>query len=390
MPILVYVNRCQQLLSPTQFGFRKARSPWMAINSLLEQVYAAWDKKEFCLGFFVDVCKAFNAVDHRILLPKLESLGLRGKVYSLFESYLSSRRQFVYYKGSSSCWKNITSGVPQGAILGTTLFLMYINDIANIHAELNSICFADDTTFTMTGKDLNSLQQKLLMFLPKIERWFSANNLQLNAKKSICMVFRQKRSKDHQIFSFNHQNFVIEESTSAKFLGIHLDANLSWKAQVKAVSSKISQLSGVVSKLRRSQPLHILKTVYNSFVLPHLLYGLPLWGGGDIMMVQTAQNRVFHAIFGIATKSHSTPLCSKLQALKIKDLYIHEICKIAYKAVHNLLPSSPLSFHHSCSAHKTRSHSDGSITVGVGCPSKSLWSTCVKFWNDSETPLKEK
>ena len=181
----------QQILSKNQFGFRKGRSPWLAINHLLEKVYSAWDKGEECLSLFIDVSKAFDAIDHRILLAKLEIIGLRGRVHELFKSYLSERKHQVSYKDHKSEWRKITSGVPQGSILGPVLFIIYINDLAAIHPSLSSTLFADDTTFTLSAKNSEELQQSVNCIMPLIDEWFEENNLRLNADKSVFTQFRQ-------------------------------------------------------------------------------------------------------------------------------------------------------------------------------------------------------
>ena len=179
------------LLYQFQFGFRKDHSTFMALVILLEKITEALDNSQFGICILVDFRKAFDTVEHNILLEKLYHYGIRGNAVQWFNSYLSNRYQYVNYNNTSSDMKLITCGVPQGSILGSLLFLLYINDIASV-SNIFSILFADDTTLFYSSKSLQELATVINNELRKVIEWLNANRLSLNIDKTNFMIFRPK------------------------------------------------------------------------------------------------------------------------------------------------------------------------------------------------------
>ena len=162
----------------------------MALILLLDNLNTALDKGEYAVGIFLDFQKAFDTVDHHILLKKLEHYGIRGVPLTWFTSYLSNREQYVMYDGALSSKKVISCGVPQGSILGPLLFLLYINDLAGVSKLFLTILFADDTNLFCTGKNLQILITDTNHELIKICTWLNVNQLSLHIKR-ICYVVRK-------------------------------------------------------------------------------------------------------------------------------------------------------------------------------------------------------
>ena len=180
-----------KLLYSEQYGFRRKYSTYMALLTLMDKLVNALEKKEIVVGIFLDFSKAFDTVDHDILLQKLYHYGIQGCAYSWFESYLTHRTQFVTYNGSKSKKLQIKCGVPQGSILEPLLFLIYINDLHTVCKHSLSILFADDTNLFLSGKNLDDMQTLLNEELTEIDLWLKANKLSLNIKKTHYMLLKK-------------------------------------------------------------------------------------------------------------------------------------------------------------------------------------------------------
>ena len=169
-----------ELFYKNQFGFRKQHSTSHAIITLIEKVSKALDTGKIVVGVFLDLKKAFDTVDHTILLRKLKLYGIRGKVHDWFSSYLNNRSQFVHYNYYNSEKKHITHGVPQGSILGPLLFIICINDFSRCSDLLFSILFADDTSVFIEGTNYDKIIYILNKELKRIDIWLKANKLTIH------------------------------------------------------------------------------------------------------------------------------------------------------------------------------------------------------------------
>ena len=184
------------LLYSSQYGFRQAHSTQHAILDMVETIQTNMDKKLFSCGVFIDLKKAFDTVNHTILLDKLNYYGFRGIVNQWFSSYLSNRTQSTEIGSHISSKLNINCGVPQGSVLGPLLFLLYINDIQYCSSKLQFFLFADDTNALYAHKDLKTLELTVNAELHNLYNWLTSNKRSLNIKMSNHVIFRpyQKNS----------------------------------------------------------------------------------------------------------------------------------------------------------------------------------------------------
>ena len=210
----------KNILKDNQYGFRSKRSTYMAILDMYNKISLAIDSGKFSVGIFLDLSKAFDTLNHNILLKKLEHYGIRGTLLNWFKSYLQDRQQFVYLNGACSSSKPIYFGVPQGSILGPLLFIIYINDVTHSSKILNFILFADDTNLFHCDDSITNLILVLNRELQHISDWFKANKLSLNASKSNFIVFGNKRVPNNIALDINIDGFALERSTHIKFLGV--------------------------------------------------------------------------------------------------------------------------------------------------------------------------
>ena len=259
------------ILNNSQFGFRKLHSTYMALMTLMNRLTTSLEKNEYVIGIFLDFSKAFDTVDHAILLKKMAHYGVRGNALQWFESYLSNRYQYVTYNGISSSTQAIKCGVPQGSILGPLLFLIYINDLCSVCKHTDPILFADDTNLFSSGKDIQALESNINSELSNISLWLKVNKLSLNIKKTHYMVFCRSKK-----FSNNLQLLIegetLDEVQTTKFLGVIIDNKLTWKYHIDSISGKIARGIGMIIKARQYLNKNGLRSLYYSFIFPYFTY----------------------------------------------------------------------------------------------------------------------
>ena len=185
-----------QIINHHQYGFRKNHSTFMAILELVNGIYHGFENNMLTVGVFLDLKKAFDTVNHDILIDKMSFYGFRGNALSWIKSYLGERSQYVEINNVQSSPKTIKCGVPQGSVLGPLLFLVFINDIFNTSNCLSFILFADDTNIFYSDKNINSLINTLNHELVKVASWLRANKLTLHPDKTKFILFHPGRKKN--------------------------------------------------------------------------------------------------------------------------------------------------------------------------------------------------
>ena len=239
----------------------------MATLELTDRVLKEMDKGHTPIAIFLDLSKAFDTIDHKILLDKLHYYGIRDNSLKLFESYLDNRTQYVCIDNISSSTSPIHNGVPQGSILGPLLFLIYVNDMAVSSKLFNFIMYADDTTLLSTLRintfDLTIINKEL----EEIFRWLTANKLSLNVRKTKYMIFHNRQKKLPALLNYDIKinDTPIARVSSFDFLGLSLNENMSWKTHCDKIGNKIAKYMGVFNRLKRQIPSHILKTLISTY-----------------------------------------------------------------------------------------------------------------------------
>ncbi|RVE43981.1 hypothetical protein evm_011365 [Chilo suppressalis] len=237
--------------SPTQYGFRQNMSTTNAIEDVIQQIAQNLDAKKKCLAIFLDLARAFDTVSIPILLLKLENASIRGTPLKLFQSYLKERTQAVKIDNVVSDSIGLNYGVPQGSVLGPTLFLVYLNSLTIMKLQSAKIVsFADDTVILFNGQTWDEVRMLAEEGIALVLKWLKRNVLTLNLDKTKYMIFSIKDSDQPKNFSIQAHNCsdslncvcpALTEAINMKYLGILVDRNLNWKQQIDGLSCRIRQ-----------------------------------------------------------------------------------------------------------------------------------------------------
>ena len=330
-----------ELLFSMQYGFRSGNSTDHALVSLTERIKSSLDNNRVGCGKFIDRQKAFDTVNHDILLKKLEHYGIRRTALSWFKSYLSNRKQFVSGNGISSLTSDISYGVPQGSVLGPLLFLIYINDLPNSSNILTFFLFADDTNIYFESHDLTSLTKKVNKELNKVTSWLDRNKLALNINKTNFVLFHSPRKQLPDLINLKFGKKGIKRVKYVKFLGVLVDEHLSWKYHINELCKKLSRTSGIFYKVRHYFPLQTLICLYNSLFSSFLNYGIIVWGltyDSYLNQLFLLQKKILRCIKFQPFTAPSAPLFYSLKIIKLQDILHLNISTFAHKAIQKLSP----------------------------------------------------
>ena len=267
------------LFSNYQFGFRKQHSTNHAITFLNKTAPNIFDNNRGICGIFLDFAKAFDCVNHEVLLNKLEHHGVRGNVLSLLRSYLSNRFQYTEKRELqiTSHQLPITIGVPPGSVLGPFLFLVYINDLPN-SCDSAMILYADDSVLLCTDPSVKKLQTKTETEFRKLENWIKLNRLSLNYKKTSTISFSRKKTKPlDDNFSIYTEKAPIEVKNTIKYLGVLIDSKLSWTNHIHHIGNKLSVARRILLKIKHFASKSVLQNVDFGLAYPYLQYGVTSW-----------------------------------------------------------------------------------------------------------------
>ena len=289
-------------------------------------------KETYSINVFLDLKKGFDSLYHSILLDKLEAHGVRGIANKWFESDLSHRVQFVEVNGQAFDWANITTGVPEGCVLGPLLFLVYINDIAKAVQFSQVYLFADDTNITSVCSSSASFQN----ILSSICNRFLSHKLSINIDKSSLVTFNRKTNASTLQVAINEA--LLNANENCKYLRVLVDGNLKFCEHVRYIRFKLARHSGVIPKMRHYVPCNVLLKYYFCNVKPIVQNGILAYGCLSFTVLEPVlamQKKLLRLIYFKSKHESLSKVFEDLKILTVHELYVYELIKLVCTSVNN-------------------------------------------------------
>jgi len=352
------------LLSMYQYGFRKNHSTDNPMLKLVNYITNAWERKEHVIGIFCDLKKAFDTVDHAILLEKLYKFGIKGTSYEWFKSYLLNRQQLICISDILSNIELISTGVPQGSILGPLLFLIYINGLP-LSSKFLTLLFADDTTLLYSHADPIELIQIVNLELWKVNNYFRFHKMALHTSKTKFILFTQNaqvKNMDLKVYINNSndptayldfpnntsisrlQRVYSEDNVPAiRFLGVFFDPSLNFNYHTQLLCSKLSKSLYILRASKNLLTKKTQKLIYYSLFHSHLIYCITIWtctSKSNLQKVAVLQKSAVRIIDDAHYNSHTEPIFKKHEILPFDKLVLFFNLQFAHRYLLNLLPLS--------------------------------------------------
>jgi hypothetical protein len=345
--LLSYLNK-YYLISESQYGFRKKISTEDAVKDLTSLIVSQVNKNKKCLTVFLDLKKAFDTVSVPILLQRMEHYGVRGEGLSLLTSYLKDRKQTVKIDSHISGTVDINYGVPQGSVLGPTLFLIYINELCKMEIENGQIfAYADDTALVFTGDTWDSVKRSAESGLAKIAKWLNLKLLTLNVSKTNFICFSKYNStqpdlnfeiKIHSCPTFMDSQCYcpkIAQLSNVKYLGVILDRRLSWYSHLQLMTARLRKLIWVFKSLRHVCSRSLLNKIYVSLAQSVLSYCISIWGGAAktrFLDLERAQRSLMKVMYFKPYRYSTTELYIFGDLLSVRKLYVLNVVLQTHKS----------------------------------------------------------
>ena len=397
-----------KLLFEFQSGFRTSHSTDTCLMYLTDYIKREVDAGKYCGMVMLDLQKAFDTVNHSILLDKLRAIGFDCTSLNWMRSYLEGREQVVDINGTMSSSLPVSCGVPQGSILGPLLFLLYINDM-NAACNCKLFLFADDSALLISGEDKLQVEEALSSELSKIRTWLTDNKLSLHLGKTESILFGTKhslRQMEVNDFKVKVDDTVIASKEEITYLGCILDKYLSGESMGTKVVKIVNQRTKFMGRVSSFVNPQALRTLSGALIQPHFDYASTSWYSNTSVSLktklQTSQNKLIRLLLGLGPMTHLSPThFASLGWLRVEDRVKQLKMGLAFKIVNENLPDMPpipaylskylqkVSDTHS---HNTR----GSVNNNLVPPTHktnmgkfSFYSTATQDWNGLTPSLKK-
>lgn len=373
------------VINECQFGFRKERSTTQAVYQAVVEVIDSMNDRKKTLAVCLDLSKAFDSVDHSLLIRKLNAYGIRGKASDLLSSYLSNRRQrVVEIEKSGNIIKSeiiqVKKGVPQGSILGPLLYLLYTNEITEVSQE-HLILYADDTSMIISENSWNEATERACETMRVLQGWFQDNNLLMNVNKTQVINF-DRTGADLRL---ELGGVEMSSAQSVSFLGVTLDRRLDWSAHIEILSQTISRFCYALRVVRDNVGVDAAINAYHAFVVSRLRYGIIFWGNAsEVHRVLILQKRCLRTIFNLNRRKSCVPIFKEKQLLTVVSLYLFE--GIKFYCENKVLFEDRRRKHH----YNTRTKADLLLDkTSFSYIQKESRNSLIKIWNHLPSQMRE-
>ena len=327
-------NHIEKYLSPYLCGYRKGFNTQYALISLIEKWKETLDSHGYAGAILMDLSKAFDTLNHELLIAKLHAYGFSKESLELIFSYLKNRWQRTKINKSFSSWSELILGVPQGSVLGPLLFNIYINDLFWVNEFTNVCNYADDTTFYACDRDLETVLQKLEHDSLLAIEWFENNYMKLNSDKCHLLISGFK----HQVHWAKVGDFKIWESPCEKLLGITIDKGLKFDLHVSDICKKAHRKLTALGRISKLIPLNKRKVLFRTYVYSQFAYCPLVWMFHD-RNVHNKINHLHERALRIVYKddySSFDELLNKDNAITIHQRNIHSLAIELYKSKNDI------------------------------------------------------
>ena len=315
------------LFSLNQFGFTKGKDTGIAVTKLVHEITSHLDTNSYSLCIFADLSKAFDTVNHSLLLAKLYKYGVRGIAYDLIESFLTNRKQQVKFKESLSRLHSVKMGVPQGSCLGPLLFNIYTIDIEKALKNCNLTMYADDVTIEITGNNLMDIGNRANDILRTFQDYCIDSLFSISIEKTVFMIFSNNPPKDDIIPTITLCNKPLKKVDTVCYLGVQIDEKLKFNKHAIEIRLKLNMYKSISRKINNSLTLVPAKIYYFSIVQSRIIYGIAVWGGvlfvnDSFKDLQDKQDKIIRALFAkFFPRRDLNEIYIELNIHKIKQLY---------------------------------------------------------------------
>jgi hypothetical protein len=317
----------KHLLCREQYGFVKGKNTTGAMVEFATNAITALDQKCKSIGIFLDLQKAFDCLDHKVLFDRLYSLGVRGVALNWIKSYLLNRTQTVQIENEKSEKLQLHFGIPQGSVLGPILFILYINSLTKNFPNLQITMYADDIALLFQDKSMENLEINCYLQLTQLYQYLNSNNLHVSPNKSKAIYFSNSGALDTGPLILMN-DFELPLETSCKYLGLIFDEKFSWAQYINTLCSKISSQLFLMSRYSEYKDYFLLRLIYSALIESRMRYGIVLWGAAsraEFLRVFRLQKRAVRIIAGVHRRLPCKIYFQSLQILTLPSLYIYEM-----------------------------------------------------------------